>query len=63
MLFESVDRINYNYKYIIGSDGIVGKGVHTPPPFSKIPPFLEIQDVPTFFRLIRKTKALKDSFN
>ena len=65
MLFESVDRINCNCKYIIGSDGIVGKGVHTlpPPPFSKIPPFLEIQDVPTFFRLIRKKKTLKDSFN
>ena len=40
---------------------IVGKGVY--PPFSKIPPFLEIQDVPTFHRPIRKTKVLKDSFN
>ena len=34
-----------------------------PTPPSKIPPFLEIQDVPTFFRLIGKTKVLKDSFN
>ena len=50
---------------------IVGKGVHTPPfldqppppSFSKIPPFLEIQDVPTFYRPIRKTKVLKDSFS
>ena len=33
------------------------------PLFSKIPPFLEIQDVPTFFRLVGKTKVLKDSFN
>ena len=48
----------------------VGKGVHTPPfldqpplPFSKIPSFLEIQDIPTFFRLVGKTKVLKDSFN
>ena len=48
---------------------IVGKGDHTPrtflgqPPFSKISPFLEIQDVPTFYRLIGKTKVLNDSFN
>ena len=33
------------------------------PPFSKIPPFLEIQDVPTFHRSIGKTKVLKNSFN
>ena len=32
-------------------------------PFSKISPFLEIQDVLTFYRPVRKTKALKDSFN
>ena len=42
---------------------IVGKGGHTPPPFSKIPPFLEIQDVPTFHRSIRKTKVLNNSSN
>ena len=47
---------------------IAVKGVHTPPfldqsTFSKIPPFLEIQDVPTFYRPIRKTKKLKDPFN
>ena len=42
---------------------IVGKGVHTSPPLSKISPFLEIQDVPTFYRPIRKTKVLNDSFN
>ena len=38
---------------------------HTPPPppFSKILPFLEIQDVPTFYRPTRKTKVLNDSFN
>ena len=41
---------------------IVGKGGQ--PPFSNIPPpFLEIQDVPTFYRPIRKTKVLNDSFN
>ena len=28
-----------------------------------IPLFLEIQDVTTFFRLVEKTKVLKDSFN
>ena len=46
----------------------VGKDDHTLPflgqlPFSKILPFLEIQDVPTFYRPIRKTKVLNDSFN
>ena len=43
-------------------DSIDGKGGHTAPPFSKIPPFLEIQDVPTFHRSIRKTKELNNSF-
>ena len=47
---------------------IVSKGVIPPffldqPPFSKIPPFLEIQDVPTFHRFIRKTKVLNNSCN
>ena len=32
------------------------------PSFRKIPPFLEIQDVPTFYRPIGKTKILNDSF-
>ena len=41
---------------------IVGKGV-IPPPLSKIPPFLEIQDVPTFHRFIEKTKVLNNSCN
>ena len=58
----------YIYIYLPIYIHIVGKGVHTPkfldqPPFSTIPPFLEIQDVPTFYRPIRKTKVLKDSFN
>ena len=34
-----------------------------PPPLSKIPPFLEIQDVPTFYRPNRKMKVLNESFN
>ena len=49
---------------------IVGKGGHTPPPFldqpasfSKIPPFLEIQDVPTFHRFVGKAKVLNNSCN
>ena len=48
---------------------IVGKGGYTPPfldqpPFSKIPPsFLEIQDVLTFHRSLRKTKVLNNSCN
>ena len=48
----------------------VGKGGHTPPPFldqplpfSTISPFLEIQDVPTFYRFIEKTKVLNNSCN
>ena len=28
-----------------------------------IPPFLEIQDVPTFYNPIQKRKVLKDLFN
>ena len=32
-------------------------------PFSKISTFLEIQDVPTFYRSIRKTKVLNESSN
>ena len=35
----------------------------TPPPFSKISPFLEIQDVPTFHRFIEKAKVLNNSCN
>ena len=42
---------------------IVGKGVIPPPLFSKIPPFLEIQDVPTCHRSIGKTKELNNSCN
>ena len=44
---------------------IVGKGGHTLPhaPFSKIPPFLEIQDVPTYHTFIRKTKVPNNSCN
>ena len=41
----------------------VGKGGHTPSPFSRIPSFLEIEDVPTFYRPIKKKKVLRDSFN
>ena len=47
---------------------IVGKGGHTflflgQLPFSNIPLFLQIQDVPTFYRPIGKTKVLNHSFN
>ena len=47
---------------------IVGEVGHTSPflgqpSFSKIFPFLETQDVPTFYRPTRKTKVLNDSFN
>ena len=33
------------------------------PSFSKIPPFQEIQDVPIFYRPIRKTKVVNNYFN
>ena len=47
---------------------IVGRGVIPPfsrstPLFSKIPPFLETQDVSTFHRSIGKTKVLNNSCN
>ena len=46
---------------------IVGKGGHTPPflaqPLPPPPTFLEIQDVPNFYRPIEKTKVLNESFN
>ena len=41
---------------------IVGKGVHTPP-FLRLTPFLEIQDVSTFHRSLRKTKVLNNPCN
>ena len=53
----------------VGAGGsIVGKGGHTSPfldqsTFSKISPFLEIHDVPTFHRSIGKTKELNNSCN
>ena len=52
-----------------GPMNIFGKGGHTPlflengGPFSKIPPFLEIQDVPTVHWSLRKTKVLNNSCN
>ena len=43
--------------YIVGKVGGGGGGVILLP-FSKIPSFLELQDVPTIYRPIRKTKVL-----
>ena len=45
-----------------GCNGVIGKGGVITPPFSTISPFLEIQDVPNFYRPIKKTKVLNDSF-
>ena len=42
---------------------IVGKGGHTPSFLAQPPSFLEIQDVPNFYRPIEKTKVLNESFN
>ena len=57
-------KVNNEYTKTV----IVGKGGHTPPfldqhPLFSDPPFLYIQDVPTFYMPIVKTKALNDSFN
>ena len=41
---------------------MVGKEV-IPPPFLRYPPFLEIQDVPTFHMSLGKTKVLNNSCN
>ena len=41
---------------------VVGKGGNTPP-FLRLPPFLEIQDVPIFHRFLGKTKVLNNSCN
>ena len=54
--------IFFNYYFV------VGKGDHTPfsrstSPFLRLPPFLEIQDVPTFHRSLGKTKVLNNSCN
>ena len=44
---------------------MVGRGGHTslPPSFLRFPPFLEIQDVPTFYRSFGKTKVMNNSCN
>ena len=61
--YVAVDESNCNQLA-----SIVGKGGHTPPlsrstpPFSKIPSFLEMQDLPTFYGPIRK-KVLNNSFD
>ena len=41
--------------------GTIGKGVIPPPFLDQPPPFLEIDDVPTFHRSIKKTKVLNNS--
>ena len=64
--FLSVSRLLDLSKFIAHSylvRGVIPTFLHQPPPppFSKIPTFLEIQDVPTFHRPIRKTKAPNNS--
>ena len=46
---------------MVGKGGSYPPFLEQPPPFSKILPFLEIQDVPTFHRSIGKTKVLNKS--
>ena len=48
-------------KILGGAMNIVGNRLT--PPFLRFPPFLEIQDVPTFHRSFRKTKLLNNSCN
>ena len=47
----------------LGNSVIIFLGHLLPPPFSSILPFLELQDVPTFYRPLRKTKVLNNLFN
>ena len=71
MLFQYINNYIYIHTYDTNTHIyiIVGKGGHPSPlfqintPFSKIPLFLEIQDVPTFHRLIKKTKVLNNFCN
>ena len=50
---------------MVGKEDIPHPPFHgqPPPPLSKIPPFLELQDAPTFYRPIGKIKVLNESFN
>ena len=57
--FADDTNMLYNSKYL--KDPTFFKSPPPPPQFSKILPFLEIQDVPTFHRPIRETKALNNS--
>ena len=61
----SMSDIQDDIEYIMKSTKhyIVGHTPPRPPPFSEILPFLEILDVPTFYRPIEKTRSLNDSFN
>ena len=57
-----------NKLYVFGVTSLLVKGVilpfsRTTPTFSKIPPSLEIEDVPTFHRSIGKSKVLNNSCN
>ena len=62
LLWEALDTSDSKTKKMNKLTFIVGKGGHTPP-FSKISPFLKIQDVSNFHRSIGKTKVLNNSCN
>ena len=53
---------SFSHIHIVGTGGSLPPFLGQPP-LSKIPLFLKIRDVPTFYGPIRKTKILNDSFN
>ena len=61
MLSWTYSKVKPTYKTDEDWPQIVGKGFI--PPNSKIPPFLKIQDVPTFYTPLGKTEVLNESFN
>ena len=61
MLSWTYSKVKPTYKTDEDWPQIVGKGFI--PPNSKIPPFLKIQDVPTFYMPLGKTEVLNESFN
>ena len=61
MLSWTYSKVKPTYKTDEDWPQIVGKGFI--PPNSKIPPFLKIQDVPTFYRPLGKTEVVNESFN
>ena len=61
--YEEHLSIGWEFMKVIFQSSSVHVVTWINPPYSKIPPFLEIQDVPTFYRSIGKAKVLNNSCN